>query len=283
MNLKHRVLIATATLLFTVPPLSAQVTESAITGQLHDLRSVPAVERPAATKQIALEIRSLPAGVEKVKLANHLAGLSTEGDAGLETLQAVADTLSNSLAESPIPAKDNQPPDPYMELALLLRYEHVTLTLTDPLLAKAGEILADEDADVEKADFTISDLHGKTFTLSKLRGKIVIVNFWATWCPPCRREMPDLDALFARFQSRGLVVLSITSEDTAKVGAVIEKIGYRPPVLLDAGGKVAKQFHVGGIPKSFVFNREGKLAAIAIDQRTERQFLAMLAKAGLND
>jgi len=108
------------------------------------------------------------------------------------------------------------------------------------------------------------------------------VNFWATWCAPCRLEMGNLDALYTHFQSQGLVVLSITDEDSFKVGSFIGGSGYHPPVLIDDSGKVHKEFHIEGIPRTFVFDRDGKLVAEAIDQRTQRQFLAMLAKADLH-
>src|SRR6202044_2192135 len=117
---------------------------------------------------------------------------------GADTVQAVADTLSKSLAESPVPAKGDKPPPAYMTLASLVRYEGVATTLTDPLFIKAGKIIAANDADIEKQNFTLNDINGHPVTLSSLKGKIVMVNFWATWCPPCRVEMPTLDALKTR-------------------------------------------------------------------------------------
>jgi len=277
----HRTILAAAVLL-SAPLLYSQTSESAIAKQIGNLRSVPSAERPAATAKIAADIRTLPAGPKKLGLADSLAHLSTEGDAGSETLQAVADTLAQALTESPVAAKGDRPPDPYTELAELIRYERVTTTLKDPLLAKAGEILAANDADIQKADFTLKDMHGKKVTLSALRGKIVLVNFWATWCPPCRLEMPDLDIIYTHFQSQGLVILSITDEDAFKVVSAIGSWNYHPPVLFDTDGKVHKLFHVEGIPRTFVFDREGKLVAVAIDQRTQRQFFQMLAAAGLH-
>jgi peroxiredoxin len=260
----------------------AQPSESSINNQLKNLRSLSTAQRPAATLKLAQDIRTLPAGEQKLKLADALSHLSTEGDAGAETMQAVADTLAKALAESPVAAKGSRPPPPYMDLAKLVRYENVTATLDDPLFAKAKEILEADDADVGNADFTLKDLKGKEVTLSELHGKIVIVNFWATWCGPCRLEMPDLDRLYTYFQPQGLVVLSITDEQAFKVGSFLAPSNYHPQVLLDPDGKVHKMFHVEGIPKTFVFNREGKLVAEAIDQRTQRQFLLMLSKTDLH-
>jgi peroxiredoxin len=94
--------------------------------------------------------------------------------------------------------------------------------------------------------------------------------------------MPDLDALYKQFAPQGLVILSISDEDLAKVGPFIAKSGYHPPVLLDPGSKVHKQFHVEGIPHTFVFDRDGKLASQSIDMRTRGQFLQMLAQAGIH-
>jgi len=268
------------------PILSAQPSESSITNQIRGLRSILATNRPAVTIKIAKDIRTLPAGAAKVKLAAALSNLVTEGDPGIEALQAVADSLSQALAESPIPAQDNQPPTPYMNLANLVRYEHVTTKLDTPLFAKATQALVANDAEIsnlQKADFTLTDTSGKKITLSELRGKIILVNFWATWCPPCRLEMPDLDAIYTDFRGRGLVVLSITGEETSKVSSFLSKANYHPIVLLDSDDKVKNQFHVEGIPRTFLFNRDGKLIDEAIDMRTQHQFLVMLSHAGLHN
>ena len=172
------------------PLLHAQASESAIIKHLDNLRSRSPEQRPDCHRSSSPWIFApLPAGPNKVELAYNLASLSTEGDAGHETLQAVADTLAKALAESPVPAKGDQPPALHRPRQLV-RYEHVTATLDDPLFAKAAQTLADEEADVQKADFTLKDLKGKNVTLSELRGKIVMVNFWATWCGPCTWRCP---------------------------------------------------------------------------------------------
>jgi peroxiredoxin len=154
-------------------------------------------------------------------------------------------------------------------------------TSDNPQFAAAMAKLETDDRKRQNADFTLTDLEGKTWHLQDLRGKVVLVNFWATWCPPCRKEMPDLDALYNKFKDQGFVVLAISDEEAAKVAPFIaeRKISY--PVLLDPGRKVNDAFVVEGIPKSFVYDRGGKMVAQSIDMRTRTQFLEMLAQAGL--
>jgi peroxiredoxin len=160
-------------------------------------------------------------------------------------------------------------------------YEGVQASPDAAPFREAMEKLKAEDRQRASADLSLPDLNGKTLTLSDLRGKVVLVNFWATWCPPCRKEVPALAALYSRFERQGLVILGISDETADKVApfALEQHIPY--PVLLDTGGKVHELFSVTGIPKSYVFDRDGKLVATAIDMRTSQQFLAMLARAGL--
>ena len=270
-----------AAILAAVPYLHAQASPSKIAGELDKLRSLSDQQRPIATVKVATEISALPPGIEKVKLADGASHLVTEGDQGQDALQAVADALSKALAETPVPSKNDEPPMPYFDLARLARYERVTVSLSDPLYKKANDILAANEADIAKADFTLKDLNNKKWTLSQLRGKIVLVNFWATWCPPCRTEMPNLDLIYTHFATEGLVILSITDENPFTMNSLLQGKNYHPPVLIDSGGAVHKQFHITGIPQTFVFDRDGKLTGVAIDQSTQRQFLSLLAQAGL--
>jgi peroxiredoxin len=272
-------------LVLLLAPLSlhsqAAPSEKEITKELDGLRSVPDAQRGAKTGAIALEIRSMPAGLPKLRFAVGLSHLATEGDPGRDNLQAVTTTLASALKENPVPGKGDKPASPYLDLARLTHYEGLTADLTDPQYTQALAILTANDADIQKADFTLKDLKGKKVTLSELRGQIVVVNFWATWCPPCRKEMPDLDLIYNHFKSQGLVIVSITDEEMFKVGSYISQSHFTYPILLDPERKAAKEFHVEGIPRTFVFDREGKLVAQSIDMRTQRQLLNMLAQAGL--
>ena len=255
--------------------------EQTIANQIKGLRALPDDVRAHRTLDLALAIRRLPASPHKLALANGLANLSTEGDFGHANLQEVATTLAQALREAPPAGKPGEPAAEFMELAQLVRYEHVEANSDSPQYAAAMAKLAADDQRREHADFTLTDLTGKSWQLQALHGKVVLVNFWATWCPPCRKEMPDLDALYQQFKQQGLVVLAISDEDRDKVQPFV--IGHHTtyPVLLDPGSKVHDLFQVEGIPKSFVYDRDGKLAAESIDMRTRGQFLAMLAAAGL--
>ncbi len=256
--------------------------EQPIVDEIKTLRKLDDNVRAQTTKDLALRIRQLPVVPNKLKLAGALANLSTEGDFGRETLQEVTTTLATALSEQPPSPKDGQPDDLYIELASLVRYEHVQAESDNPQFAQALTRLETDDARRQNADFTLTDLSGKPWHLRDLKGQVVLVNFWATWCPPCRKEMPDLQALYDKYKSRGFLVLSISDEESAKVAPFIAERKITYPVLLDPGRKVNDAFIVEGIPKSFVYDREGKMVAQSIDMRTRNQFQQMLAQAGLH-
>jgi peroxiredoxin len=281
--------------------------EKPLADQIHGLRGLADDVRALTTRDLALKIRKLPRTDNKLRLAMGLAGLSTEGDFGHDTLEDVATTLAETLRERPVPwpeektaaggtvqseppnsagegaraTQTRKPADAYFELATLVRYEHVAASLDDPQFSAAMDWLQADDRKREHPEFTLKDLTGKTWTFADLRGKVVLVNFWATWCPPCRKEMPDLEALYERFQSQGLVILGISDEEAARVEPFIRDRKVKFPVLLDPDRKVNDLFVVNGLPKSFVYDREGKFVAQSIDMRTQKQFLEMLGKAGM--
>jgi peroxiredoxin len=249
-------------------------TAPSIQAEIKKLRDLPDDVRARATKQLAIQIRSLPPA-QRLGVAQSLANVSTEGDFGRDTLQEVTTTLAEALRGA------GGSEDAYVTLAQLVRYEHMTATLDNPKFAAAFARLEADDRARQSADFTLSDLQGKRWNLRSQRGKVVLVNFWATWCPPCRKEIPDLEALYKQFASQGFVVLAISDEDAAKVQPFMKAQKVTYPVLLDPGRKINERFLIQGIPKSFVYDREGKLVAQSIDMRTRNQFLEMLAAAGL--
>lgn len=107
-------------------------------------------------------------------------------------------------------------------------------------------------------DFRLVDLEGKQQSLSQYRGKVVLVNFWATWCKPCTTEMPAMQAMYDKLRDKGFVVLAINElEDDAKVREHIKQYGHTFPVLMDRDNKVANQFGVFGLPVSVFIDEKG--------------------------
>ena len=272
---------ALSLLLWSYPAVAQQQTppsytpaEQEILNGIKTLRSLPDDEWTKSVGKLVRETSQLPESAGRVRLISALGNLATEGDAGHDTLQLLANLLAQA-------AKEKNSAPLYDTLARLVRYEHCEAPSDDAALQSAIQKLEAEDARRQSADFTLTDLNGTQWTLKQLKGKVVLLNFWATWCPPCRREMPDLEGLYSRFGPQGLVILAISDEDAAKVKPFIKKAKYSFPVLLDPGRKVSEVFAADGIPKSYLYDRSGNLVAQGIDRRTEKQFLAMLRQAGL--
>jgi peroxiredoxin len=279
-----RILTAAAILLLLTASLLAQEKivwseqEKPIAEQIRGLRKLDDNVRARTTKELALQIRQLPVTPNKIQLASGLAGLATEGDFGRDTLQEVTTTLAAALREQPQAGKAGKPNDLYVQLASLVRYEHMRAEADNPQFSEAMAKLDADDAKRQDADFTLTDLQGKTWHFRDLRGKVVLVNFWATWCPPCRKEMPDLQALSEKFKDQGFVVLAISDEEAAKVSPYLAEHKVSYPVLLDPGRKVNDLFIVEGIPKSFVYDRSGKMGR-AVDRHAHAESVSGNARA----
>ena len=108
-------------------------------------------------------------------------------------------------------------------------------------------------------DFVLPRLDGKIQKLSNYRGKVVLVNLWATWCPPCIEEMPLLERIQADFGPRGVIVLALAADDDPElVRAFIKEHPVGFDVLLDVGGEVGTRYGITGYPETFVVDREGR-------------------------
>jgi peroxiredoxin len=150
-----------------------------------------------------------------------------------------------------------------------------------PNYTAAIEKLAANEKHRADLNFALFDLHGKRWSLRRLRGKVVLVNFWATWCPPCRAEIPDLADLHKRFAAQGLVILAISDEDASTVRRFVGEYRMIYPVLIDPGGAIKGQFRVSGFPQTFVYNRQGRLVAHAPARPSMQSFLKMLGRTEL--
>ena len=113
---------------------------------------------------------------------------------------------------------------------------------------------------VQPLDFTLQLLDGDSVTLSSLKGNVVLLNFWATWCPSCRQEKPSLNAFYQHFQNQGLEVFSINlRENPDDVRQFVQSNGYTLPVLLDLDGNVGSTYGVRAIPTTFIIDQSGMI------------------------
>jgi len=117
-------------------------------------------------------------------------------------------------------------------------------------------------------DFTLEKADGGTFQLSEHRGKVVFINFWATWCPPCREEMPAMERLFQRSQKGDLVMLAVSVDaDLKAVAQFLNEQRFTFTVGLDPKMELANTYGVRALPASFIVDRQGRLAALALGPR----------------
>ena len=110
-------------------------------------------------------------------------------------------------------------------------------------------------------DFALPDLAGVTHRLSDYRGKIVFLNLWTTWCPPCRMEMPAMERLHRSMRGRDFAMLAISQDEGGAdaVAPFVAELGLTFPVLLDPGARLSPRFGVTGYPETFVIDRDGKV------------------------
>ncbi len=116
-------------------------------------------------------------------------------------------------------------------------------------------------------DFTLNTPEGESFTLSELRGQAVLVNLWATWCPPCRAEMPAIQKLYDEYKDQGFVVLGINmtfQDDPFAVVPFIQENQLTFPILIEESGDVAKKYELRSLPSSFFIDRDGIIQEVVI-------------------
>ncbi len=108
-------------------------------------------------------------------------------------------------------------------------------------------------------DFTFPDIHGKSVSLSHFKGKVVFLNIWATWCGPCRTEMPDMEKLYQKFKKEDFVILAVSIDLQGKSVVIpfIQELGLTFPVLLDPDGTIQNVYEIKALPSSFIIDKEG--------------------------
>jgi peroxiredoxin/outer membrane lipoprotein-sorting protein len=131
-------------------------------------------------------------------------------------------------------------------------------------------------------EFTLRNLQGEEVRLSDLRGKIVVLDFWATWCPPCHLSMPTLELLSRQFKDKGLVVLGIDDEDPKEQSAFLASFGYSFSSLVDPATKVKTLYNVEGIPATILVDRQGKIKTYDVGTATYESLWEGLQALGIS-
>jgi peroxiredoxin len=145
------------------------------------------------------------------------------------------------------------------------------LVLTFLMARRQGVILDSPPIQVEPPgqrnvvapEFALADLSGNRVRLSDHRGRVVLLNFWATWCPPCRAEMPSMERLYQAYRDRRFAILAISGDRGGKavVESFVQERGVTFPILLDPANEVFAQYGVRGLPSSFLLDRQGKIVS----------------------
>ncbi len=161
----------------------------------------------------------------------------------------------------------------------------LSLMMSTPRLPKPqapSEEACAANAKAANLNFTLKDINGKDVTLSAYKDKVILLDFWATWCPPCKIEIPGFVDLYNKYQSRGFVLLGVSmDESTPEVKPFVHKLKMNYPVLIGSGRQDLEQaFGVIGLPTSFIISRDGRIcgqhAGFAPEEQFEREIKALL-------
>lgn len=167
----------------------------------------------------------------------------------------------------------------------------VAITLMMPLLARAAEEnllrkfnFIPETGVVPAPDFETVDAEGREVRLDSYRGKVIVLNFWATWCPPCRLEMPSMEKLYREFKDQGLEVVAVNfMESPEPVLDFVKEQGFTYPILMDRVSRIAESYGVRRLPETLLIGRQGNLLGRSTGykdwyKQDVREFVSLLLK-----
>ena len=149
----------------------------------------------------------------------------------------------------------------------LLSFAWIFLSRVPSAEAAGGASVSSPRVGFVAPDFTLDLLGGEKITLSDLRGKVVLVNIWASWCPPCLREMPALEEVYQEFKDQGLVVLAVNTtyqDSEAQAAEFAQNFGLTFPIPLDRTGAVSKRYLLRGLPSTYFVDRQGIIRSVVI-------------------
>src|SRR5712692_4999414 len=133
-----------------------------------------------------------------------------------------------------------------------------------PLVSEQSESEGPVAAGNRAANFKLEALDGHTVSLESLRGKVIFLNVWATWCEPCREEMPSMQTLYEDFKNnKDFVILAVSQDIKGRsvVAPYVEKNGYHFTILLDPENRISETYEMSGVPETFIIDRKGQIVA----------------------
>lgn len=172
-----------------------------------------------------------------------------------------------------------------ISIGLVLHYKESSLADNKNYAIHLG--IQEYSKPVEAKNFTLTDVYNKKVNLKSYRGKVVMLNFWATWCNPCRMEMPSMEKLYKQFKDKGLVIISIASGDTQKeVSSFMKEYRLTFPALLDYDYAVSDDYKVWAVPTTYFINAKGEIVGKAQGSRDwnnqdAAQYISSIFKASL--
>ena len=237
-------------------PGSARITGSEFVRDVNC--TVLIIGRPNRTRTLWIDPKTKLIRMEKLESKSPTTGL---------VLQSV--TISFSVART-LPNVDDQ------------------LFLFDPQKTHAKlRTELQEDGHVKRVgtpapDFSLLDLEGQVVKLSQLKGKVVLLNFWAIWCPACRTEMPNIELLHREFKDKGLVVLGIDHEEAQKQNAFLKEFGFSFTSLVEPRKQASNLYGVGGIPTTVVIDQQGTIKVYDVGIASYESLRETLHKMGVH-
>jgi thiol-disulfide isomerase/thioredoxin len=136
-----------------------------------------------------------------------------------------------------------------------------------PASATTGGLIPSPREGFLAPDFTLDTLNGTQVTLFDLRGKVVVINLWTSWCPPCRAEMPAIENVYQANREQGLEVLAVNStyqDNEANAAAFVQELGLTFPVLLDRDGSVSNRYQLRALPTTYFIDRQGVIRSVVL-------------------
>ena len=153
----------------------------------------------------------------------------------------------------------NYPMAVFIFVALTVLVIILSLKLNDSSVEFSNQVAI--EGDIPAPDFTFPGLDGKMVSLSDYKGKVVLVNIWATWCPPCVNEMPSMEKLYRKFKRENFEILAVSIDETGPkaVAPFMEKTRLTFPALIDSKGAIKSVYRISAIPESFIIDKQGFL------------------------